>query len=774
MTKRKTAFLQPYCAAGAQLVLCCFLLPLSCIFATTPDLGETASGGLSVNEWSGIRAAHQDWKYRFVESGNGTFSATNPGQRWRMTFDGRGFLANPESHGWRWGLELVGYGVGQGRHEVRGTVAGNVQGTRLSFQRDEILEEWFVNDGRGLEQGWTLNERPVGDGDGKIRLYLVVRGGLLPVIADDGGKSLGFLGEDGVVALTYGGLKAWDATGRDLPTRFVVGEDGISVEVDEQGDVTYPVMIDPVAQLAYLKASNTGADDRFGNSVSVSGDTVVVGAPHEDSGTTDVNSVPDEAAGNAGAAYVFTRDEEGIWSQEAYLKAGNAGNDDQFGSAVSISGDTIVVGAVLESSSTSGVNSTPDDDLFGAGAAYVFTRNEGEWSQQAYLKASNTDSFNNSSFNRFGFSVSVEGDTLVVGAYSEDSSTTGVDSVPDNSGTDTGAAYVFTRDSGGAWSQQAYLKASNTGDDDEFGFSVSVSGDMVVVGARFEDSTTTGVDSTPDDAADNAGAAYVFMRDGGGEWSQQAYLKASNTGDGDLFGSSVSASADTVVVGALFEDSGTTGVNSVPDDATLQSGAAYVFIRDGAGAWSEEAYLKASNTGFKDFFGHSVSISDNTLIVGARGESSSSTGVDSVDDDLAIDAGAAYVFTRSGGVWSQQAYLKASNAEAGDGFGRSVSVSGETAVIGAFTEDSGTTGIDSEPDNSAELAGAAYIFEVPRPPVPPTSLAATIDPVLKSSLLNKIKKFKKKQKSAKKKGRNGKAKKFGKKIRKLRKQLRLL
>lgn len=584
------------------------------------------------------------------------------------------------------------------------------------------------------------------------------------MIARDDGQSVSFVGETGVAALTYGGLKAWDATGRALPVRFVAaGMDRLFVEVDEREDVTYPVMIDPIAQLAYLKASNTGADDRFGASVSVSGNTVVVGAPNEDSGTAGVNSVPDEAVSNAGAVYVFTRDEEGIWSQEAYLKAGNTGDNDQFGTAVSISGDTIVVGAVFESSSTTGVNSTPNDDLFGAGAAYVFTRNEGVWTQQAYLKASNTDSFNNSSFNRFGCSVSVESDTLVVGAYSEDSSTTGVNSEPDSAGSDTGAAYIFTRDSGGIWSQQAYLKASNTGDGDEFGFSVAVSGDTVVVGARKEESSTTGVDSVPDDAATLAGAAYIFTRNGDGLWSQQAYLKAGNTGQGDLFGGSVSISGTTVVVGALSEDSGTTGVNSEPDDETLHSGAAYVFIRDGAGLWSQQAYLKASNTGFKDFFGRSVSLSDNTLIVGANGESSSSTGVDSVDDDTAIDAGAAYVFTRRRGVWSQQAYLKASNAEAGDGFG--ISVSGETAVIGAFTEDSGSTGIDSAPDETAELAGAAYMFHIPIP---------TDNTALKLSLRKKIKKLQKQFRKAQKKGLKSESRKLRKKIRKLQRRLRAL
>jgi hypothetical protein len=201
----------------------------------------------------------------------------------------------------------------------------------------------------------------------------------------------------------------------------------------------------------------------------------------------------------------------------------------------------------------------------------VFVRSGTTWSQQAYLKASNTGAGD-----RFGGSVSVSGDTVVVGAYLEDSSTTGVNSTPNNSATDSGAAYVFVR-GGTTWSQQAYLKASNTGANDYFGNSVAVSGDTVVVGAPYEDSGTTGVNSTPNESAADSGAAYVFLRSGT-TWSQQAYLKASNTGANDYFGWSVSVSGDTVVVGANLEDSSTTGVNSTPDESASASGAAYIFM----------------------------------------------------------------------------------------------------------------------------------------------------------------------------------------------------
>ena len=181
--------------------------------------------------------------------------------------------------------------------------------------------------------------------------------------------------------------------------------------------------------------------------------------------------------------------------------------------------------------------------------------------QQAYLKASNTDSGDS-----FGYSVAISGDTAVVGAPFENSSASGVDgNQSDNSTGDAGAAYVFVW-SGETWTQQAYLKASNPWWDDWFGNSVAVSGDTIVVGAQFEDSNATGVDGNQNnDSATNSGAAYVFVRSGE-TWSQQAYLKASNTGAGDQFGIDVSVSGDTIAVGAFHEDSNATGVNGNQSD----------------------------------------------------------------------------------------------------------------------------------------------------------------------------------------------------------------
>lgn len=237
---------------------------------------------------------------------------------------------------------------------------------------------------------------------------------------------------------------------------------------------------------------------------------------------------------------------------------------------------------------------------------------------------------------------------------------------------------------------------------------MAVSGDTVVIGAHLEDSSTTGVNSTPDQSAVLAGAAYVFVRSGT-SWSQQAYLKASNTGVWDYFGSAVAVSGDTVVVGAPMEDSGTQGVNSTPNDAVADAGAAYVFVRNGT-TWSQQAYVKASNNDPAARFGFSVAASGDLVVVGANWENSGTTGINSTPNTSASRSGAAYVFERNGTNWSQQAYLKASNTGADDNFGQSVSASGDTVVVGANEEDSGTTGINSTPNESAVGSGAAYIF----------------------------------------------------------------
>jgi hypothetical protein len=313
---------------------------------------------------------------------------------------------------------------------------------------------------------------------------------------------------------------------------------------------------------------------------------------------------------------------------------------------------------------------------------------------------------------RFGFSVAASDDTVIVGAYGEASSASGVNGDQTDTGSAySGAAYVFVR-AGTSWTQQAYLKASNTGFSDQFGYSVAVSGNTVVVGAYGEDSSATLVNGDElNDAALDSGAAYVFGRSGM-TWSQQAYLKASNTGHHDSFGWSVAVFGDTVVVGAPDESSEATGINGEQtNDLSSGAGAAYVFVRSEA-TWTQQAYLKASNTAPGSGFGGSVAVSGDVVIVGSSAEDSSATGTDGDQANNDSEAsGAAYVFARSLSTWSQRNYLKASNTDAVDRFGYSVSMSDGTIVVGAIYEDSGVSGVNGDDSNNdSPSAGAMYVF----------------------------------------------------------------
>jgi len=283
-----------------------------------------------------------------------------------------------------------------------------------------------------------------------------------------------------------------------------------------------------------------------------------------------------------------------------------------------------------------------DDTLAGAnaGSAYVFTRTAGVWTQQAKLTASDSATGDN-----FGISVAVAGDTVIVGAYSDDAL--------------RGSAYVFTR-SGTVWTQQAKLTASDGAAGDRFGRSVVVEGDTTVVGAYGDDSFR--------------GSAYVFTRSGT-VWTQQAKITAADGAAGDRFGLSVAAAGDTAVVGAFFDDT----------LAGTDAGSMYVFTRS-AGVWTQQAKLTASDGAAGDNFGDYVAVSADTAVAGAW------------QDDA--NTGSAYVFTRSAGVWTQQAKLIASDGAAGDNFGVSVAIVGDTAVVSSYADDT-PSGVNS---------GSAYVF----------------------------------------------------------------
>ena len=397
-----------------------------------------------------------------------------------------------------------------------------------------------------------------------------------------------------------------------------------------------------LSEVKKLLASDAQEFDTFGISVAVSGDTAVVGA-------TQVN-----AESNRGAVYIFQRDQGGAdnWGEVTRLHASDGAAFDAFGRSVAVSGDTVVVGANME-------------DMLSeeAGAAYVFRRDEGgvdHWGEVKKLLASDAQ-FRD----EFGGSVAVNGDTVVVGANMEDAG-----------GSEAGAAYVFQRDEGGVdnWGEVKKLLASDAQEFDFFGQSVAVSGDTTIVGAFGEDA-----------GGSAAGAAYVFQRDQGGadNWGEVTKLTGSDALAADFFGQSVAVSGDTAVVGAR-------GAFAGEFPGAVVGGAAYIFERDegGAGNWGEVTRLTASDAHRGDFFGTSVAVSGDTVVVGAP---------------VRAGGGAPYVFQRDkggAGNWGQVKKVTASDAEAGDGFGESVAVNGDTAIVGAPGEDAG-----------GSRAGAAYVFE---------------------------------------------------------------
>jgi hypothetical protein len=393
-------------------------------------------------------------------------------------------------------------------------------------------------------------------------------------------------------------------------------------------------------QQSVVVGSNTETGDGFGymTALSANGNTLAVGAYMEDSSSIGINGDPhDNTVENSGAVYLF-RFEEEDWHQQAYVKASNTDRWDFFGRSVTLSanGNTLAVGASNEDSNAIGINGDQaDNSAYYAGAVYLFGFDGMEWQQQAYIKASNTEEWDH-----FGEKVtlSAEGNTLVVGTFWEDSNATGINGEQaDNSAAQAGAVYVFRFD-GTDWRQQAYVKASNAGREDWFGYSVALSsdGDTLAVGARFEDSSATGVNGDQaDNSAYQSGAVYVFRFDGM-DWHQQAYVKASNTGTGvpvpdcdprydrwcegteHEFGTSVTLTADgnLLAVGAPQENSNATGINGDETDVSAPlSGAVYVFHIAGTD-WSQRAYVKAPNTERGDQFGISIALnSDGDTLV---------------------------------------------------------------------------------------------------------------------------------------------------------------
>jgi len=473
--------------------------------------------------------------------------------------------------------------------------------------------------------------------------------------------------------------------------------------------------------IGYFKASNTGFNSEFGSDVVLSnnGTTLVVGARGERSDSTGVNN--EQLGGtsyDSGSAYVFFRQGDS-WTQQAYLKASNADDFDAFGSFLALSddGNVLAISAPEENGGATGINGDEEDNSeTSSGAVYVFVRSDNVWTQQAYIKASNAERND-----EFGSSIALSSDgmTLAVGAWKESSNVTGIGGDQSNNDeSSSGAVYIFKR-TNQVWTQQEYIKASNTDSSDRFGHEVSLSGDgqTLAVGALSENSSSSGVNGsqTPTDIF-SRGAAYVYEFNNDA-WTQQAYLKASNPGIGDFFGQALSLSEDgnILAVSAHQESSNATGIDGdqLNVDAS-NSGAVYIFERE-AGMWAQSTYIKSSNTELGDQFGHDVSLSNSgeTLAVAAFKEDSNSVGLDGDQlNNEDSNSGAVYVFQKNNEVWSQLSYVKATNTYSDDRFGVSVSLSGDgnSLVVGADYEDGQSSGVGGSQSRLFGESGAAYLY----------------------------------------------------------------
>ena len=390
-------------------------------------------------------------------------------------------------------------------------------------------------------------------------------------------------------------------------------------------------------QQAYLKPSNTQPSFFFGESVSLSGDTLAVGAWAESGCSRGVNGDEQnqnagEACGNSGAVYVFTRSGS-TWSQQAYLKASlldpNNGNHENFGKTVAISGNTLAVGAPQQ-----GFNEGCPVCRY-LGAVYVFTRSDGQWTQEAVLRSSNPIN----QFEAFGYRVDLDGDTIAASNITESSCATGVngDQFNNQNCGASGAVYVFTR-TAGVWTQQAYVKASNTRAGEVlFGYDLAVNGDTLIAGAPFEQSCATGIDGNQSDTGcPQAGAVYIFTRTNN-VWSQVAYVKPlypNSQSFAGNFGGNLAFDGTTLAVGA-GDNNCAKGFNPSPGTNDCPSSdAVYLFTRT-ATSWAQQAYVKASNPDPFDFFGgrgiypslSGLAIAGNTLAAGATSEDSCATGI---------------------------------------------------------------------------------------------------------------------------------------------------
>jgi hypothetical protein len=610
------------------------------------------------------------------ESGSGYLGMSH-NQNLNAWFDEEGATIRPtvpekeRAQAWQLGLRLKAYGYGARMQAAPPIVSRQVKVSRIEYRRSNFefrnanfefekasifqlaignqksaITEWYENRAEGIEQGFTIEARPVRSvevgANEPLQMLLGVSGDLRARVKDDG-QQIELVDKQGKGALSYSKLVAQDADGKPLAARMEASADGreIALVVEDAG-ARYPLVIDPIVASLEQKldaGTHREVDARFGFAVAIDGDRAVVGAWREDG----------FQAVDAGDVYIFSRSGN-IWSRVDSL-GGSAANDN-CGYSVAISGSRVVFGCPGANSNTG--RAFIDDPVavrFNELIPPSGARNAGD---------------------RYGASVAISGNKVVVGAPFND-----------NVGVDEGLIHIFQINSDGTVPPGSF-DGGFFGPNSQFGTSVSIDGNTLVVGAP-------GV---------GAGYANVYpvspISIGLG---QPTTLQPNDGVTGDLFGSSVALSGNTVVIGAPLN--GQKGTNA---------GAAYVFVRDPSGNWSQQQKLTGSDSTANDFFGAShIAIQGNTIVVGAY-----SWEATNLNDDTA-EEGAAYIFTRSGTVWTQQAQIFADDPQRGDQFGIDVGISGDSVIVGAR----GATA------SGVQRAGAAYVYRLSC--VPPYDTNATIN-----------------------------------------------
>jgi len=659
-----------------------------------------APAGISDTDWSGIQRHIQDARYDAASTPSfpGALEAGNHQQQMRLRFDNASLQLSPTSGGttaWELRLKTLSYGRNSAMTALT-TSSSQASANRVAFSFAALgLTEWYINTPVGVEHGYTIEHRP--GGEGPVSIAVGAAGLAAHGHASDGLGELAFVDIEGNTRLHYGKLLVKDGNGRRLPARMHARADG-SLQIDfDDARAQYPVTVDPllVNPLATLKSQddpvNVNQLHEFGTSVAVDGDTAVIG--------------DDEALGR-GAAYVYLRS-GGNWSLQARLIT----DDDStgFATAVAISGDWIIVGqdsrnralvfkrenqswsrhaelpgaeggvSVALSGSTALIGAPESGTPSGSGGVGVFVRDGDSWNQQAWIP-----SVSGLADARFGLALALRADTALIGE-------------PRHSASGTGLAYIFKR-SGSSWSLQSALPANGSRLSGLFGGAVALEDDDVaIVGAPFAD-TVAGAD---------AGSAYVFVRNGNA-WSELAKLDAPDGTSEDYFGASVSVSQDKILIGArkagdkgasyLFNLYATSAgflsklvsssagkndnfgaavvlaadtalIGAPQDQLTPGNGGSVTVFAANASSWTQQLQLSPTDGTTGDAFGGAIAISGDIAVIGAP-----------LDNTDVADAGSVYVFIRAGSDWVRQAKLMNSSV---NGFGTSVSVSGNRLLVGA-------------------------------------------------------------------------------------------